>query len=85
MTNAIDILLVGGPKNGTVVCMNRARMTTNIEFPDGDVYVRQVWTEPGTTLQYHVATQPGEGEPGDLDIANEIALSRFPTAWDLNR
>ena len=87
MTNAIDILCVGGPRNSTVVCMNRARMAANIEFPTfggSDVYVRKVWTDAETTLQYHVATQPGEGEPGDVDIANEIAMSRFPPAWDLN-
>ena len=88
MTNAIDILCVGGPRNSTVVCMNRARMNTFIELgTDGGgvvTYTRKVWTDPETTLQYHVATQPGEGEAGDVDIANEIALSRFPPAWDLN-
>ena len=84
MTNAIDILCVGGPRNSTVVCMNRARMTTNIEVGE-DTCTRQVWTDPDTTLQYHVATQPGESEAGNVEIANEIALSRFPPAWDLNR
>ena len=82
MTNAIDVLLVGGPRNSTVVCMNRARMTTNIEFPEGDVYTRQVWTDPDTTLQYHVAVIP-ELELGDVDISAEVAQSRFPPAWDL--
>lgn len=86
MTNAIDILCVGGPQHATVVCMDRARQTTNITFPyDGSVYARKVWTDAETTLQYHVATQPGESEADDADIANEIALSRFPAAWDLNR
>lgn len=82
MTNAIDILMVGGPANSRVVCMNRARMSSTIDA-GGTTYTRRVWTDAETTRQYHIAT-PLETEVEDADIAHEIALSRFPPAWDLN-
>lgn len=89
MTNAVDVLCVGGPKHETVVCFNRVGgLKSTHTFPDisgiGDdaVYTRREWWSEGTEHWYHIATDAND-EPTDSEIAIAIAANLFPPAWDL--
>ena len=88
MSNAVDILAVGGTHNGRQWCMQRAQMTTYIEAQAegfGIVrYIRQQWEHPDTLKLYHIATPEGETVTSEQILA-EIESANFQPAWDLNR
>lgn len=89
MTNAIDVLVIGGPADGKMVCMPRPA-STYIEFPytlpDDSLlrYTRRKWTDPNTGKVYHIATRD-EDMVTDEQIAWTITIANFQPGWDLNR
>lgn len=85
MSNAVDIVMVGGPAHARMVCMERDKMTTYVEFPvigangglaNYTVVKRQI---DGEWHRFGVPT--GEVEPTDADVL----LAGSTPAWDLNR
>lgn len=87
MSNSIDILLVDGPANAHMVCMNRAQQTTKIDTMVGGqgivTYVRKTHTSTVTGKKYHVAIPEG-AVVTDETIQFEIVMNDFQPAWDLN-
>jgi len=87
MSNAIDILLVDGPANGRMICMDRAKQVSKIATMVGGmgevIYVRQTFTSPDTNNKYHVAIPEG-AETTDETILFEIVMNDHQPAWDLN-
>lgn len=86
MSNAIDIMCVGGPANGRMVCMQKNMLTTYIDFPvvGGVVtYTRHKWEHPITGKLFHIATRDGDDVTDD-DIVFEVTMGNFTPAWDLN-
>jgi hypothetical protein len=86
MSNAIDILCVGGPANGKMVCMQKAAATTYIEFPilpDDTRYTRRKWKHPLNEKMYHIASRDTDVVT-DEQIIVEIVMANFTPAWDLN-
>lgn len=91
MSNAIDVLCVGGPKDGVVICMQRPAVKF-IEFPaiaglevvGIHTYERIQHEREG--FYYHVAIPHGEGaeEVGDEDINVAIEAYGFTPGWDIN-
>lgn len=84
MSNAIDILCVGGPANGRMVCMHKKHLTTYIEFPGVTRYTRRQWEHPLTGKMFHIATIEGDDTTDD-DIVFEVTMTNFTPAWDLNQ
>lgn len=87
MTNAVDILLVGGDANGHLVCMNRLHATTYIDTIGtlGVVtYSRIQWTHPTTGKLYWIAVEDAALPPTDAQVIAEIDAAKFNPAWDLN-
>jgi len=88
MTNAVDVLLVGGPKHAQVACINRAAMPNYIGMPENGIadvysYIRHTWKHDDTGMLYHVGIGPGV-QPTDSLVQNAIDLVQFPPSWDLN-
>lgn len=87
MSNAIDILIVVGPANGKMVCMDRRWLTTYIEYPVSGVqglvkYTRRKWPNPETGKIYHIATRD-EDNVTDMEVITEIVMRNFQPAWDV--
>lgn len=89
MTNAVDVLCVGGPADGRMHCLNRNAQgfPTNIEVvsldPAGQLtYVPRMWWSEDVGAWYWIATWSGD-EPGDSEIMFAIAINQFNSAWDL--
>lgn len=89
MTNATDVLLVGGPGSGDMHCLNRNAPSfpskiTMLELGVGEVVYRPVkfWS---TTHQrwYWVATSDELYPVDGQFIAMAIELCDFQPAWDL--
>lgn len=91
MSNSIDVLCVGGPKDGVVICIPRPAAKF-IEFPalSGDVppgvYTYERVQHDRDGYYYHVALPYGEGteEVGDEDINAAIDAYGFTPGWDIN-
>lgn len=83
MTNAVDIVMVGGAANGRMVCASRERMTSRYEFPveAGDVAAYTIAKRQIDGVWYRFGYPTGEAEPDDATI---IAAGAKPQ-WDLNR
>lgn len=77
MTNAIDILCVGGPLDGR---MWWAHVTHGVKNIEG--YMRQEWRDPDTDEGYWIAVHP-DYPVDDATIKNTIAASQFTPAWNL--
>jgi hypothetical protein len=88
MSNAIDILVVGGPANGKQICMQREHQVPLLGFVAegvGEVtYTRRKWLHPTTGKLYHIAARD-EDAVTDEQIIVEITMANFGPAWDLNR
>ena len=86
MTNATDVLLVGGPKNGEMFCVNREGYMPSQLDPsqlNQDVApytLRKFWNNV-TERWYWIGTQ--DDTPTDEDIQWQIAAVDFKPAWDL--
>lgn len=88
MSNATDVLAVGGPGNGRVWCVNRnaerpVRTVTAIAQGVGEItYTINKWWDIGTQRWYWIATN--DAYPvGDTEIAWQIVINNFNPAWDL--
>jgi len=85
MSNAIDIMCVGGPANGRMVNIPKPAPTF-IDFPVAGgitTYTRTTWTHTLTGKLFHIATR-AEDEVTDDDIVFEVTMGNFTPAWDLN-
>lgn len=88
MTNATDILVVGGPAHGNMWCLNRETNAQHkpIEMlldPSMSVVYQPIeWWHPINERWYWIAVRD-EDDTTDIDIAAEIAASGFQPAWDL--
>jgi hypothetical protein len=89
MTNATDILAVGGPANGRMWCLNRNAQgfPTKVEVlsidPAGMVtYVPRKWWDEVNQRWYWIATWSGD-EPDNNRVWWEITVNNFQPAWDL--
>jgi hypothetical protein len=88
MTNAVDVLFIGGPATGRMICVNKAGATFPSAFDhyeEGEVavtYTRRAWFNPDNEQWYWIATT-AEDEPNDGTIAVAIAAALFPPAWDM--
>lgn len=91
MSNAIDVLCVGGPKDGVAICMPRPAAKF-IDFPaiSGDmpvgVYTYERIQHVFDGKWYHIAipAQEGAENPSDDDINAAILAYRFTPGWDIN-
>lgn len=89
MSNAIDVLCVGGPKDGVVICMPRPAAKF-INYPvlagQGGVYTYERIQHERDGRYYHIAVPAGEGaeEVGDEDINVAIEAYGFTPGWDIN-
>lgn len=89
MSNATDVLCVGGPARDRMVCLNRNAevFPTKLEFvsldPAGVLLYRprQFWNTT-TERWYWIATW-SDDEPMDSDIRYAITVNNFNPAWDL--
>lgn len=89
MTNAVDVLLVGGPAHGRVICANKSTNPLYVEaWEDGDYlgrYQRESWTNMQAE-RYHVAYPDGVyPTPTNSEVEAAIEAANFNPAWDLNR
>lgn len=91
MSNAIDVLCVGGPKDGVVVCIQRPAAKF-IEYPAVSG-MEVVGTHTYERIQhdrdgryYHIAVPVGDGveEVGEEDINAAIDAYNFTPGWDIN-
>jgi hypothetical protein len=85
MSNAIDILIVGGPADGRMVCMQRKQLSTFVEFPTAEeglaTYARGKYAYNGKL--YHIATREEDALTNEqIDFA--IVMNNHQPAWDLN-
>jgi hypothetical protein len=73
MSNAVDILLVGGPSDGVVMCQPRPVPTT-ITHRDTEY----------TTLVHNQVYRVAYYSLDDVeDVPNAIVAAQFQPAWDL--
>ena len=91
MSNAIDILHVGGPKDGVMICAPRpAAKFYNYPVVDGGVPVGEYSYEriqhAYNGFYYHIAIPATEGaeNPTDEDINAAIDAYGFTPGWDIN-
>lgn len=90
MTNATDCLVVGGPANGRMTCLNRNAQGfphlvayATIDSPDTQVtYMPKRWWHPELERWFWIATREDD-EVSDFDIILTIAENDFQPAWDL--
>lgn len=87
MTNAADVLLVGGPANGRMICCNKVpKMVSNIDtIVEGQgvvTYPVNKWWNAQTQRWYWLAIYP-DAAISDTEIANEIWAREFQPAWDM--
>jgi hypothetical protein len=90
MSNAVDVLCIGGPMNATLVCVPRPGPSL-IEFPVATdetaeavlTYTRRTWEDPVTGKKYHIAAREGD-DVTDEQIIIEIVMHNMPPSWDLN-
>jgi hypothetical protein len=86
MSNAVDILLVGGPAGDRMILASKERMSKYYAFPykSGEVsYTLQAWTHPVTGAKYHIGISD-DWPVTDEEIAVAIVMGNFGPAWDLN-
>lgn len=89
MSNAVDILCVGGPASGRLMCQPRP-VPNNIEvFASGGgptfyMYATQQWTNPVGGKKYWIAKRTVD-TVSDSAIAALILAEGMPPSWDLNR
>jgi hypothetical protein len=84
MTNAVDVLIVGGSANGTIVCMPLD--STRIEL-GAERYTPAPYTmEDGKAywIAYPFSANPAD-IPSDATTVAAIQASPIKPAWDLNR
>ena len=87
MSNAIDILHVGGPKDGVVVCTPRPAVKFyEYDVIEGGVYAYERIQHARDGFYSHVAIPATEGaeNPTDEDINNAIDAYGFTPGWDIN-
>lgn len=90
MTNAVDVLAVGGPANGRMWCVNKVggKMASYVEVISiGEQagvlqYPLRKWQHPVTQRWYWIATREVD-QVTDADIVWEITVNNFQPAWDL--
>lgn len=89
MTNAVDVLAVGGPATNRVWCLNRNAQgfPHTIQVPSLDPagvldYTPRRFWNTVTERWYWIATWSGD-EPTDSEIQFIIAVNDFPPAWDM--
>lgn len=87
MTNAVDVLLIDGPKHGDVICVKKPFTSAYIGAPlqgiaDAVTYTRRQFTA-ASGKRYHIAQYEG-GSSGVSDIEFTIIARNFPPSWDLN-
>lgn len=87
MTNAADVLLVGGPANGRMVCCNKvpkmpASYDAFIDYETFVTYPVNKWWNAQTQRWYWLAIYP-DAAMSDAEIANEILAREFQPAWDM--
>ncbi len=73
MSNTVDILLVGGPKNGLIVCQPLPVPTTILLA--SDTYTTMIHASV-----YRVAVYSDDDVE---DVAGEIVSQGFKPSWDL--
>ena len=78
MTNAIDILCVGGAQHGQMWWAHLSHGVKTIE----DGYVIQEWRDPDTNEGYWIAANPSS-PVDDPTIKATIAERQFTPAWNL--
>ena len=86
MSNAVDIVMVDGPAHGRMVCMERDKMTTYVEFPvlgaNGGLANYTVVKREIAGQWYRFGVPTGmEPQPDD----SSVLLAGAQPAWDLNR
>lgn len=74
MTNAIDVLCVGGPLDGRMWCMPKPQALGE--------YVTNAWNHPDTNDGYWIAMHP-DYLVDDEAIKAAIAEANFTPAWNL--
>lgn len=89
MTNATDVLGVGGPARDHMWCLNRNAQgfPMNVEVVSFDppgvlTYVPRPFWNTVDERWYWIATWSGD-EPGDSEIQFAIVVNNFNSAWDL--
>jgi hypothetical protein len=90
MTNAVDVLCVGGPANGRMYCLNRNAEgfppkldITSIDDPAGVItYIPRKWWNSTNERWYWIATWDGYA-PTEDEIHWQITYDYFQPAWDL--
>jgi hypothetical protein len=73
MSNAVDILVVGGPDDGLVLCQPRGVPATIVH--KGVSYTHEIYDE-----QYHIARFDPED---DSNVADAITAKGMTPSWDL--
>lgn len=84
MTNAVDMLLVGGESHGRMICCRKPLSATyDVLSKDSDVetYKRREHTYYGTGKRYHIGTV--DDDVTDDFIDQTITATDFQPAWDL--
>ena len=86
MTNAVDVLAVGGPANGRMWCVNKAAgaMPSTVQVISQGVltYPLTKWWCEVTQRWYWIARRDVD-QVTDADIYWEVVLHNFQPAWDL--
>jgi len=80
MTNAVDILCIGGAADGDMLCVKRA--VAAAYYARDVAYSHLVYEREGK--KYHLAIPQGEELPSSETIGNAIDAANFPPSWDLN-
>lgn len=85
MTNAVDIVMIGGPRNGRMYCVERAKLTGFIGTLGTDARQPEIaYTIDKRQIEgvwYRYALAPDVPTPTDAEV---IAAGAIPQ-WDLNR
>ncbi|HEX8586206.1 MAG TPA: hypothetical protein VF680_17570 [Allosphingosinicella sp.] len=89
MSNAVDVLLVGGPKNGSMLCVPRPVVNIPVDAGQlqGDpeyIYNVQAWTDPLSGKRYWIGTRENDPPPNDSVVTVLILVQQMPPSWDLN-
>lgn len=80
MSNAIDILFVGGPKHGHLICAPLPNSSTySVPGADGE-FVYQYRKHIYAMQQYNIAVLQGVAVRDD-EINDLIVALRFPSDW----
>jgi hypothetical protein len=90
MTNAVDTLLVGGPANGRMFCLNKNTagfphkcVVMSLDEPAGELtYDPAPWWDEATQRWFWIATWEG-APPTQSEIIWMVTVSNFPPAWDM--